>query len=148
MRKNYRDQVSRPERGIAIAFFILFMRLGPLLWPDLASIAWARVRETLTKRLPMLSKTRLCTQVGVLDYDQFCGGLAQPLHTARPFPRFSSRKISSTRAELCRRTDCPSASRSSRVPAECRLIAIGLVMDWLERRRGPLQYLVGAGFFG
>ena len=57
----------------------------------------------------MLSKTRLYTQLGVLDYDQFSGGLA--------FSTLLLAEISSTRAELCRRTDCPSASRSSRVPS-------------------------------
>ena len=75
------SRAGRPEERDRL----IAMRSGQLLWPDLASIAWARVRETLTKKLPMLSKTRLCTQVGVLDYDPFSGGSAQPCAYGRAF---------------------------------------------------------------
>ena len=65
----------------------------------------------------MPSKTRLYTQLGVLDYDQFSGGLAQACTYGRAFSTVLFAEISSTRAELCRRTDCPSISKSSRVPS-------------------------------
>jgi hypothetical protein len=48
----------------------------------------------------MLSRTRLCTQVGVLDYDQLCGGLAQPFAYGRAFSTILFGEDQFYRAEL------------------------------------------------